>query len=158
MSGRLPPSEYELLAMIYERILLLSTPRQRRYEIAKIAKILEEFYGCAEHKPAGRSDTSTDFAKLDTPRTYGRRAEYLASTNSTSGPSIHNIGLSIECMPLSLRDNQLANRIDIWNLDRMTMDVSLITTICHGHHSTDFIQRYGRHQDGITSKKFQRPG
>ncbi|PPQ83461.1 hypothetical protein CVT25_007052 [Psilocybe cyanescens] len=95
MSGRLPPSEYELLAMIYERILLLSTPRQRRYEIAKIAKILEEFYGCAEHKPAGRSDTSTDFAKLDTPRTYGRRAEYLASTNSTSGPSIHNIGLNM---------------------------------------------------------------
>ncbi|KAH9481636.1 putative aspartic-type endopeptidase CTSD [Psilocybe cubensis] len=86
-TGREPPSEDELVSNIYERITRLPARHLKRYDIQKITQTMDDRYSCEHPQSFGTH-----------PRAHERRSDDTASnTNSTlGGPSIRNIGLSIE--------------------------------------------------------------
>ncbi|KAF8969249.1 aspartic peptidase domain-containing protein [Flammula alnicola] len=93
MTGRIPPSDYELLWIIHERISLLPAALQRTYQVEKIAKVLAEYHIPWLYQPT----LGPKSRRVTTPSSFPvKRGAIRTAAALAYKPSLHNIGLDIE--------------------------------------------------------------
>ena len=88
MTGRMPPSDYELLWLLYERIATLSAAWQREYEFDKIAAILAHYASSGMFGP--------DLGSLFNPTFPYAHLNKEARAVTVSASGLHTAGLTIE--------------------------------------------------------------
>ncbi len=93
MTGRMPPSDYELLWLLYERIATLSAAWRREYEFDKIVAILAH-YASSSGPKSGMFGSNLGSSFNPTFPYAHLNKEVRAVTVSAS--SLHTAGLSIE--------------------------------------------------------------